>query len=335
MSEQTVSARAGALVISRTPLRVSFFGGGTDLPDYYREFGGRVLSFGLDRYVHVVVKRNWTDDLVVRCGGVQVAGTVGDVTHGIVREALRLGGHTGGLEIISTSDIPESGSGLGSSSAFTVGLLHALAVFRGETPSAQQLAELACHIEIDVLGEPIGKQDQYASAMGGCREYAFHPDDSVAFDAVPVPPDGMAELSRHSLMFYTGRTRRAADVLSDQRARIGTTKEYLHRMKEIVTAGRERLMVADIAGLGRLLSHSWETKKKLSDRIHDDHLNNAFDAAMAAGAYGGKLLGAGGGGFFFFLCPPERQEAVRNSLPGFRQVPVRLGVEGSVIIAGG
>jgi D-glycero-alpha-D-manno-heptose-7-phosphate kinase len=322
------------LVMSRTPLRVSFFGGGTDLPGYYRQHGGRVLSFAIDKYVYVTVKSSWDDGLVLNCGEPQRARTLDEVTHDRVREALRLTGYTGGLEIVSLSDIPTSGSGLGSSSAFTVGILHALYAHQGETRSVTELAELACHIEIDRLGEPIGKQDQYASAVGGCQEYVFHPDGTVSVDAIEVSAECAEELGRHALMFYTGRTRQAAQVLADQQARIDTTMEHLHALKELVSAGRRCLAESDIARLGMLLHAGWETKKKLSDRIHDDGINTAYQTARAAGAYGGKLLGAGGGGFLLFLCPPERHAAVRQALSGLRETPFRLGAQGTTLIVG-
>jgi D-glycero-alpha-D-manno-heptose-7-phosphate kinase len=320
--------------MSRTPLRASFFGGGTDLPGYYRRYGGRVLSFAIDKYVYVTVKSGWDDGLVLNCGEPQRARTLDEVAHGRVREALRLTGCPGGLEIVSLSDVPASGSGLGSSSAFTVGVLHALYAHRWETRSATELAELACHIEIDRLGEPIGKQDQYACAVGGCQEYVFHPDGTVSVDAVELSAECAEELDRHALMFYTGRTRQAAHVLTDQQARIDTTVEHLHALKELVSAGRRCLAESDIASLGALLNTGWETKKKLSDRIHDGGIDAAYQAARAAGAYGGKLLGAGGGGFLLFLCPPERHAAVRQALSGLRETPFRLGAPGTTIIVG-
>ena len=324
-----------SLVVSRTPLRISFFGGGTDLPGYYRRHGGRVLSFAIDRYVYVAVKPGWDEGVTLWCGGgLERARTVDEVSHGIVREALRVIGQTGGLEVVSLSDIPSSGSGLGSSSAFTVGLLNALYAYRGETRPASELAEFACHIEINLLGEPIGKQDQYASAVGGCQEYLFHPDDTVTIEPVDVPSECAEALGRHALTFYTGRTRRAADVLVDQRARIHATENHLHTLKEIVTDGRRCLAESDIASLGELLHSSWETKKKLSDRIHDDEINSTYEAARRAGAYGGKLLGAGGGGFLLFLCPPERHEALRAALSGLREMPFRLGAPGTTILVG-
>ncbi len=324
-----------SLVISRTPLRVSLFGGGTDLPDYYREHGGHVLSFAIDKYVYVVLKPSWAEELVLRSDTeIERARSVDEVSHGITREALRLTGQFGGLDIVSLSDIPTSGSGLGSSSAFAVGLLHAIFAYQGETRSATDLAELACHLEINLLGAPIGKQDQYASSVGGCQEYVFHQDDTVTVDPVNLSRDSVEALGEHALLFYTGRTRQAAHILADQRSRIGATLDHLHALKTIVADGRQCLLESDFARLGSLLHTSWETKKKLSARIHDESIDSMYSAARRAGAYGGKLLGAGGGGFLFLICHPSRHGALRAAMTGLREMPVRLGAPGTAILAG-
>lgn len=324
-----------SLVISQTPLRVSFFGGGTDLPGYYREHGGRVLSFAIDKYVYVALKPGWAEELVLRWGADEErARSVDEISHGIVREALRITGQFGALDVVSLSDIPASGSGLGSSSAFAVGLLNAIFAYQGQTRSATELAELACHIEIDLLGEPIGKQDQYASAVGGCQEYVFHPDGTVTVDPVRLSRESTEALSGHALLFYTGRTRRAAHILADQRDRISATLDHLHTLKAIVADGRRCLLENDIASLGELLHTSWETKKQLSDRIHDDAVDSMYYAARQAGAYGGKLLGAGGGGFLLLICPPSRHDPVRTAMVGLREMPFRLGAPGTAILVG-
>ncbi len=317
------------LVITRTPLRVSLFGGGTDLPDYYTRHGGRVLSCTIDKFVYVAVKFRWDEHIVINAAGApERARDVEEVRNDIVREALRLVGFRGGVEITTMSDVPAEGSGLGSSSAFAVGLLHALSVYQGRGRTPAELAELACRLEIDVLGAPIGKQDQYAVAHGGCREYQFHPDGSVT--AAPVALDGAAQsaLADHALMFFTGRTRKAAGVLADQRARIDQTLGHLHALRDTVPIGRAQLEAGDVLRVGRLLHASWERKKMLSDRIHDDEINLVYRRAREAGAYGGKLLGAGGGGFFLFLCPPSRHADLRAALAGYQEMPFsfeRLG----------
>ncbi|MFI5843818.1 hypothetical protein ACIA8K_29365 [Catenuloplanes sp. NPDC051500] len=320
------------MIVSQTPLRVSLFGGGTDLPDYYAAHGGAVLSLAVRRYVHVVVKPRWEGDIVLHHWSYERATRVADLEHGIIRECLRESGITGGVEITCLADVPAGGSGLGASSALTVGLLHALFTLTGRDTTPAELAELASHIEIDVLGEPIGKQDQYAAAFGGCAEYRFHPDGRVAVDPVGLPAHAEREFLRHAVVLYTGRTRRAAEILDDQRAAIPTTVEHLHTLKAHVTTGRALLHAGRIAELGALLHGAWEVKKRLSSRIHDDALDAVYRRARLAGAFGGKLLGAGGGGFFLFLCPPERQDRLRAALDGLRELPLSIDGAGSTIL---
>lgn len=319
-------------VVSRTPVRISFFGGGTDLPDYYRRHGGRVLSFAIGRYVYVTVKDSWDGDIVVRCGGEERVSSISGVAHPLVRECLRITGWTGGVEIVSSADIPATGSGLGSSSAFTVGLLHALLVAQGRAVDRARLAELACEVEIDRLGEPIGKQDQYAAATGRCHEYLFAPDGTTT--AIPVEPTAatLDELHRHAMLFFSGQTRRAGDVLRDQQSRAAANESVLHQMKAQVEAGRDRLLAGDVEGLGRLLDEAWTAKKRLSERINTPAIDSAYQVARKVGAYGGKITGAGGGGFLFLLCPPHRQAALAAELGGMRRVPVRLAVDGTGIL---
>jgi D-glycero-alpha-D-manno-heptose-7-phosphate kinase len=322
-----------SLVISRTPLRVSFFGGGTDLPEYYLRYGGRVLSCTIDKYVYVAVKSRWDGHVVVNAAGpAERVRDPGEVRNGIVREALRLTGIRGGVEVTSMSDVPAEGSGLGSSSAFAVGLLAALSAYQGRHRTAGGLAELACHLEIDLLRAPIGKQDQYAVAHGGYREYRFHPDGSVNADPVELDATAEQALARHALMFFTGRTRKAAGVLADQRARLDQTVSHLHAIRDIVPAGRSRLLAADVPRLGALLHASWERKRQLSERICDGELDTVYRRAVQAGAYGGKLLGAGGGGFFLFLCPPSRHHAVRAALAGYQEMPFSFERSGTRIV---
>jgi D-glycero-alpha-D-manno-heptose-7-phosphate kinase len=317
-----------SLVVTRTPLRVSLLGGGTDLPDYYRDHGGAVLSLALDKYLDVVVRARWTGDIAVAHTG-QRCSDVDTVSDALTREALRLTGTPGGIEIAVLSDVPATGSGLGSSSAYAVGLLHALLHHTGRTPRPGELAEMACEIEIERLGQPIGKQDQYAAAYGGCNEYRFHPDGQVGVLGVPVD---LPELARHCLMFSTGRTRRAASVLTDQKARIPQTLQHLHALRDLVPAGRARLLDGDLAGLGQLLHAAWEHKKQLSAKIGDEQIDAWYGRARAAGAWGGKLLGAGGGGYLFFMAPPARHTGIRAALAGLTEMPVSFAPHGSAVL---
>jgi D-glycero-alpha-D-manno-heptose-7-phosphate kinase len=325
---------APSLVVTRTPLRVSLFGGGTDLPEYYRDHGGAVLSLGIDKYLDVVVRARWDGEIAVahtdqRCVDVD------SVQDALTREALRITGTPGGVDITALSDVPAQGSGLGSSSAYAVGLVHALVRLAGRTPDPGELAELACEIEIDRLGEPIGKQDQYAAAFGGCNEYRFHPDDRVSVLGVPVSPEGVRRLERHCLMFFTGRARRAGSVLTDQRARIPQTLDHLHALRDLVPVGRRLLCDGDLPGLGGLLHAAWQRKKQLSPRIGDAQIDAWYARARAAGAWGGKLLGAGGGGYLFFLAPPRSHLDIGAALSVLAPMPVSFTSTGTAVLDSG
>jgi D-glycero-alpha-D-manno-heptose-7-phosphate kinase len=321
----------GAMVVTRTPLRVSLFGGGTDLPEYYLQHGGRVLSLTIDKFVDVVVKCRWDGDIVLGYSGERVA-AIDEIGHPITRESLSLVGAEPGLEIASLSDVPAQGSGLGASSAFTVGLLHALLGVAGQRPDPPQLAELACLVELGQLKEPIGKQDQYATAVGGCREYHFHEDGSVTTEQVLLSQGRLDHLASHALMFHTGRTRRASDVLRDQRDRMPTVMPDLHALRDMVRPGSQLLFGGDLAAVGELLHEAWERKKSLSPRISFDGLDDWYRAARDHGAYGGKLLGAGGGGYLFFLAPPDRHDSIRTALAALREMPVTFVSGGSEIL---
>jgi len=323
-----------SLVVTRTPLRVSLFGGGTDLPDYYRDHGGAVLSLAIDKYLDVVVRARWDGEITVVHTGQRCA-DVDSVQDALTREALRITGTPGGVDIAVLSDVPAQGSGLGSSSAYAVGLVHALTRLAGRTPDPAELAELACEIEIDRLGEPIGKQDQYAVAYGGCHEYRFHPDGRVSVLGVPVTADGVTQMERHSLMFFTGRARRAGSVLADQRARIPQTLNHLHALRDLVPIGRQLLCDGDWAGLGGVLHAAWQHKKQLSARIGDAQIDDWYARARGAGAWGGKLLGAGGGGYLFFLAPVDRHPDIRAALPDLAPLPVSFTSTGTVVLDSG
>jgi len=322
------------MIVTRTPLRVSLFGGGTDLGAYYEEHEGAVLSLTIERSVSVIVRSRYDGDLVVNHERQERARDAAGIEHCIVREALRVAGVTSGADVTCLTDVPPGGTGLGSSSALTVGLLNALFAYRGEPRNARELAELACRIEIEVLGEPIGKQDQYAAAFGGCREYRFHRDGAVSVDRVALSSEVELALSHHVALYDTGRTRLAASVLADQRANVPRTTHHLHALKEAVGPGRRALMEGDMEALGRLLHRCWAHKKRLSAKIHDDELDRIYERALGAGAYGGKLLGAGGGGFFLFVCPPGRRDELRTALGEMRELPFQLEPRGSRVVLG-
>ena len=323
------------MIISRTPLRVSFFGGGSDLPAYYRRHGGAVLSTTIDKSVYVTVSRKFDAAVRVSYSRTEEVARAADVEHPLVREALGLLGIDGGVEITSVADIPARGTGLGSSSAFTVGLLNALHAYQGRHASAARLAEECCHIEIERCGEPIGKQDQYAAAFGGFNFIRFHSDDRVEVTRLVCPADVTDELQRRLLFFYTGLTRSASALLGEQSAAIARPGAAASATGELTClAGQafEALCEGDLDPLGPMLDTAWRLKKSLADGVSNDLVDQAYAAAIDAGAEGGKLLGAGGGGFLMFLAPPARHDAIRAALGALRETPFRFAPHGSSII---
>lgn len=322
------------MIISQTPLRVSLFGGGTDFKDYYEKYEGAVLSTTINKYIYIVVKPNYIDnDIVLNYFEREKVSSVEAIKHGIIREALKIVGIKEGIEIISFTDLPLQGTGLGSSSAFAVGLLKALFTYQGKKVDAFELAELASHIEINLLGEPIGKQDQYAAAFGGLREYVFCKDGSVNVREIALSTQGYETLVSHMVLFHTGIERKASTILSDQKNRIGQNAESLHDLKDIVRQSREHLSKLEINKIGELLNISWEKKKKLSTKIQNTVIEQIYNLGMEKGAYGGKLLGAGGGGYFCFLCPPKNHDELKKSLKDFNELPVNIELSGSKIMS--
>ena len=323
------------MIISRTPLRVSLFGGGSDLPAYYRRHGGAVLSTAIDKAVYVTVTRKFDDAVRVSYSRTEEVSHAREVEHPLVHEGLVHMGIEGGIEITSVADIPAKGTGLGSSSAFTVGLLNALHAFQGRTVGAEQLAREACHIEIERCGEPIGKQDQYAAAYGGLNFIRFNPDETVEVKKVICAAGVLEELQRHLLFFYTGTTRSASALLQEQSvamARPGEQSDGAGRLADMAETAYRHLCDGAVAALGPLLHEAWRIKRRMNSGVTNRSIDAAYDAAMAAGAEGGKLLGAGGGGFLMFMAPPERHDGIRAALSALRETPMRFAPQGSNII---
>jgi D-glycero-alpha-D-manno-heptose-7-phosphate kinase len=320
------------MIITQTPLRIGLLGGGTDLPDYYREYGGRVLNCAIDKYVYVIVKQRFDDDIYVNYSKKEIVSRVEDLEHELVREAMWMTGVTNGVEITTLADIPSSGSGLGSSSAVTVGLLHALFAYRGRQVTAEELADRACTIEIDRCGKPIGKQDQYIAAYGGIRDIRFGPGDQVAAEELELPPTVRRDLQRHLMLFYTGVTRSANSILAEQTANVKTTRDQLDLLRDLAGLAVDCLRSGDVDAVGEAMRKGWEAKRQLATGISNAQVDNAVDRALEAGAVGAKLTGAGGGGFLLVICPMERQGAVRSSLADMRELPVKLDRLGSRIV---
>ena len=320
------------MIITQTPLRIGLLGGGTDLPGYYREHGGRVLNCALDKYVYVIVKQRFDDDIYVNYSRKEIVSRVEDLEHELVREAMQMTGVANGVEITTLADIPSAGSGLGSSSAVTVGLLHALFAYQGRQVSAEELAEAACTIEIERCGKPIGKQDQYIAALGGIRDIRFGPGDGVVAEELGLCAADRRALQQQIMLFYTGITRSADTILAEQNANMEATRPQLDLLRDLAGFAVERLRSGDVDTIGPAVRESWEAKRKLASGVSNGQIDGAVSRALDAGASGAKLTGAGGGGFLLVICPMEQQRAVRQSLADMRELPVKLDHLGSRVV---
>lgn len=320
------------MIISRTPFRVSFVGGGTDLPTFYERHQGAVMSMTVNKYVYITVNRRFDQTLRLSYSKTEIVDRIDAVEHPLFRETLRLTGAMSGIEATSIADIP-SGTGLGSSSTFTVGLLNALHAFRGHHRTAEELAAEACHLEIDVLGEPIGKQDQYAAAFGGLRRYRFNADGSVYVDPVICSPDTKRTLFEHLLYFYLGGSRDAREILEKQSKQMEQKIEYLRRLRDLVDRFHTVLVRGTgLLELGELLHENWLCKRKLASNVTNCFVDEYYERARSAGALGGKLLGAGQAGFLLVFCPTQRKAAVREAMRDLREIEFGFEPEGSKII---
>jgi D-glycero-alpha-D-manno-heptose-7-phosphate kinase len=317
------------MIISQTPYRVSFAGGGTDLPAFYRREYGAVLSTAIDQHIYVTIHRRFDPSIRVSYSRTEVADTLDGVQHELVREAMRLVEIDEPLEITTIGDVP-SGTGMGSSSSLTVGLLAALYGYRHRVVSPRMLAEQACRIEIDVLGKPIGRQDQYAAAFGGMNYIRFNPDNTVEVEPVPCRAETLAELEQRVLLAYTGRTRDANQILQKQSSGTEDHLDVLRAMRDLASEMRHALAgEGDLDRFADLLHEAWELKRSLGCGISNDQINEWYAAARRAGAGGGKLLGAGGGGFLLLIAPSWRHRAIREALGRPRELPFRIARHGS------
>jgi D-glycero-alpha-D-manno-heptose-7-phosphate kinase len=320
------------MIITQTPLRIGLLGGGTDLPSYYLENGGRVLNCALDKYVYVIVKERFDNDIYVNYSKKEIVSHVEELEHELVREAMLMTGVANGVEITTLADVPSAGSGLGSSSAVTVGLLHALFAYQGRQVTAAELAERACEIEIERCGKPIGKQDQYIAAYGGIRDIRFGPGERVVAEDLGLVTAGRRALQEQIMLFYTGITRSADPILAEQNANVEATRPQLDLLRDLAGFAVERLRSGDVDAIGPAIRESWEAKRKLASGVSNDWIDAAVARALEAGASGVKLTGAGGGGFLVVIAPMERQRPIRESLTDLRELPVRLDRLGSRVV---
>lgn len=323
------------IVTTKTPLRITFTGGGTDLPQYYRNYGpGAVVSAAIDRYIYISVSRNFRKDEIRVSYSRTENGlkSVDEIQHPTVREAMKLLGIGTGIQIVSITEVPSGGTGLGSSSTFLVGLLNALHTWIGETVSPRQLAEEAIKIERNILGEPGGKQDQYIAAYGGIQYMQFERNEDVSLKRINIKGEVLSELNEQLLMFYTGVERKSVDIHKEQSLGIDINRNSYERMKEIALETKESLEDHDFNKLGMLMDENWNIKKGLSKKISQDIIDQLYSKAINAGAIGGKLIGAGGGGFLLFLTPIERQSSVIDAVQGIERHRIKVENLGSRVV---
>ena len=318
------------MIVVQTPLRISFLGGGTDFSEFYLSHGGAVISTAIDKYVFVIVKERFDDLICLNYTKRERVERVDDLDHELVREAMRITGVSKGIEITTLADVPAEGTGLGSSSSVTVGLLQALYAYQGELRTAETLAQEACRIEIDILKHRIGRQDQYIAAYGNLRFITFS-DKGVGVEKVALPPEEKRRLNDTLLCFYTGVTRKASEILDVQKANINDRLGVLGELRELAFQARVAIMRGAFDELGEILHSGWELKKTLASKITNPQINEEYEAARKAGAIGGKISGAGGGGFLLLYCPKEKQDTVRKALK-LRELPFSFESDGSKVI---
>ncbi len=326
------------MIVARAPLRVSLGGGGTDLPSYYAEHGGFILSAAIDKYVYVFINRPPADDLIrVKYSLYEQVETIDEIRHDLVRPALQILGVDRTIEICSMADVPD-GTGLGSSGSYLAALLAALFELKREKVPTQALAELAVHIEMDVAGHPVGKHDHYLATFGGITCLEIEKNGRVHVSPLDIAISTTEELRANTLLFFTGLTRRSRDILQDQKTSTeGEDPEVLdslHRTKELGYRIREALMEADLDLFGRLLDEHWQNKKRRSGKISADSIDHWYEIGKQSGALGGKVIGAGGGGFLMFYCPSEKKADLRAAMreQGLKEMQFDFDFEGAKVV---
>jgi D-glycero-alpha-D-manno-heptose-7-phosphate kinase len=323
------------MIISRTPLRMSFAGGGTDLPAFCDAHGGAVVSTTIDKWIRVIVNHRFEGDVRVGYSEIEIVRDVNEIRHELVREAMRRTGIPRGVDVLTLADVPSRGTGLGSSSAVTVGLLNALYAFQGIAKPALRLAAEASEIEIDVLGKPIGRQDQYAAAVGGCNLIEFMPrGGGVRVSPLITPPGTMERLHSHLLLFYTGLNRGSDEILRNQGRNIAAGGDVgtMLSQRGLAYELRARLEQGDTESVGEILRRGWELKRAAAPGTDTDAIEDALERACRAGAMGGKLLGAGAGGFLLLFASTAAHIDVREALSDLREIPFRFASRGTEIL---
>lgn len=320
------------MIITQTPLRLSLAGGGSDLAEYYQDGAGQVVSTAIDKYIFVMIKERFDDKIVLNYSRNETVDHVSEVKHELIRETMLKTNIRSGVEISTLADIPSEGSGLGSSSSLVVGLLNAMYMFRGEQVTAERLADEACDIEINRCGRPIGKQDQYIAAYGGLRIITFHPDGAVETEPVGLNSSALRHFGSNLMLFYTNKTRKSSEILLEQRDHTPANRDTISAMVSLVHGIVDALRVEHFDDIGHVLHEAWTLKRRLSERISNNEIDDMYDRAREAGALGGKIAGAGGGGFMVLYVPQARQEHVRAALSDFYELPFFPERDGSKVI---
>lgn len=321
------------MLISQTPLRVSFFGGGTDLPSFYRKYFGRVLSTTIDKSIYVIIKERYDDLIVLNYSKKEIVNSINEINHELIKEAMKIAGIKKGIEITTLADIPSEGSGLGSSSSLTVGLLNAFYNYIGKLKDSATLANEACKIEIEILGKPIGKQDQFAASFGGLKIYTFNPDDTVTVEPLNLTLRDIMNLQSHLYLIYTGITRSSSNILENQNKKTNQNFEYLKKMAEMPLQAKELLESKKFDDFGEYLNEAWKLKQTLTKEITNPEIEKIYEKGLTAGALGGKLLGAGGGGFFLFYIPDNKRNSFLSAFEkDYKLLPFTFDRCGSRII---
>ena len=320
------------MVVSQTPLRLSFVGGGTDFASFYRAHKGQVISATIDKYIYVIIKKRFDDLIVLHYTENEIVENVADIKHDIIKAALQHVGIQKGIEIITLADITAKGSGLGSSSVLTVGLLNALYHFQGLQVSSEQIAKEACIIEIEMLQKPIGKQDQYIAAYGGIKKIEFNPDESVSITSLPFSDSDKNKLQSAIILHNTSVMRKAESVLEEQSSNIAHKIQELKTIAGLVDQLETAFANKQFEVLGDLLAINWENKKKLASAVSNEHINQMVDVALANGATGCKIAGAGGGGFLMSYVPVQNQDAFRAAMSAYKELSYTFDPAGSRIL---
>jgi D-glycero-alpha-D-manno-heptose-7-phosphate kinase len=320
------------MIIVQTPLRIGLIGGGTDLPSFFERGSGYVLNVAIDKYVYVILKERFDELIYVNYSKKEIVERLDDLQHDLVREAMRRTGVLQGVEITTLADIPTGGTGLGSSGAVLVGLLHALYTYQGTLKRKEELGAEACEIEIGTLDHTVGKQDQYAAAYGDLRLYGFHPGGQVTTDRVEADASTRRRMVQNLMLLYTEQQRRAAGILKGQVERTDQNLPALRRLRDMALEARSELERGNVDVLGEMLHANWELKKELAEGITNPAIDEMYERARAAGAIGGKITGAGGGGFLLLYCHPEHQPTVREALGHPRELAFDIDRVGTRVI---